>query len=136
MSPHPEGGWYKETWRSDTIVRPGDYPGSRSACTAIYFLLPPGEESRWHTVRSPELWLWHSGSALHLQLGGTGDVPSHRPSTLLLGPDIGNGQRPQGLVPAGCWQSARSEGNEEVLVSCVVSPGFHPDDFHLLPDNR
>ncbi|MFD5429507.1 cupin domain-containing protein [Streptomyces sp. NPDC127084] len=133
MSEHPEGGWYKETWRSDITVRPDDYPGSRSVCTAIYFLLLPGEESRWHTVRSPELWLWHRGGPLHLRLGGTGEEPSESPSTMVLGPDVANGQRPQGLVPAGCWQSASPAGDEEVLVSCVVSPGFHFDDFHLLP---
>ncbi|MFJ3234599.1 cupin domain-containing protein [Streptomyces sp. NPDC086787] len=132
MSRHPEGGWYKETWRSDTTVHPEGYPGSRPVCTAIYFLLLPGEESRWHTVRSPELWLWHSGSPLRLRLGGTREEPSASPSTVVLGPDVANGQHPQALVPAGCWQSAEPAGDDEVLVSCVVSPGFHFDDFHLL----
>jgi predicted cupin superfamily sugar epimerase len=135
MSAHPEGGWYKETWRSDTIVQPEGYPGSRPVCSAIYFLLPPDEESRWHTVRSPELWLWHRGGPLLLFLGGSAERPNAEPTTILLGPDLASGQRPQALVPAGYWQAARPAGDEEVLVSCVVSPAFHFDDFQLLPDD-
>ncbi|WP_316759431.1 cupin domain-containing protein [Streptomyces herbicida] len=135
MTAHPEGGWYKETWRSETIVHPENYPGSRPICTAIYFLLPPDEESRWHVVRSPELWLWHRGGPLHLRLGGTGEKPNEHPSTVILGPDIANGQHPQVLVPAGCWQAASPASDEEVLVSCVVSPGFQFEDFRLLPND-
>jgi len=135
MSAHPEGGWYKETWRSDTEMHPEGYPGRRSVCSAIYFLLPPDEESRWHTVRSPELWLWHRGGPLLLLLGGSGERPNKDPMRILLGPDIAGGQRPQALVPAGHWQAARPAGDEEVLVSCVVAPGFDFDDFQLLPNN-
>lgn len=72
LSPHPEGGWFRETWRSAHAFDPAGYPGPRSAATAIYFLLNPGEESRWHVVRSDELWLWHSGGPLTLRLGGAG----------------------------------------------------------------
>lgn len=136
MSPHPEGGWYKETWRSATEMRPEGYPGRRSLCTAIYFLLTPGEESRWHTVRSSELWLWHRGGPLLLSLGGSGETPTKDPESAVLGPDLASGQRPQALVPAGHWQAARPVGDEEVLVSCVVAPGFHFDDFTLLPDGE
>lgn len=133
MTAHPEGGWYKETWRSDISLRPENYPGSRSVCTAIYFLLPADEESRWHRVRSTELWLWHRGGPLLLRLGGTGETPDPEPSTLILGPDIVNGQHPQIRVPAGCWQAARPAHDEEVLTSCIVAPGFDFDDFQLLP---
>ncbi|WP_086710884.1 cupin domain-containing protein [Streptomyces antimycoticus] len=134
LEPHPEGGWYRETWRSDVTVRPPGYEGERASATAIYFLLTADEESRWHVVRSAELWLWHSGGPLRLRLGGTGDGPDAAPTELVLGPDIAAGQRPQVVVPPGTWQSARPVSDEEVLVSCVVSPGFDFADFRLLED--
>jgi predicted cupin superfamily sugar epimerase len=131
---HPEGGWYRQTWASDVTVRPDGYPGSRATCTLIYFLLEPGDESRWHLVRSAELWLWHRGGPLRLVTGGDGALPGDEQHTMLLGPDLARGQRPQALVPPGHWQRAEPAGDEEVLVSCVVSPGFSFDDFHLLPE--
>ncbi|RZS43140.1 hypothetical protein EV193_102116 [Herbihabitans rhizosphaerae] len=134
LAPHPEGGWYRQTWRSDTTVHPAGYPGERAAATAIYFLLCPGERSRWHVVRSAELWLWHAGGPLVLQLGGDGDQPSAEPDTVVLGSDLAAGQRPQAVVPPGTWQSARPLNDSEVLVSCVVSPGFDFADFRLLDD--
>ena len=134
LQPHPEGGWYAETWRSSTVVdgdRLGDYPGPRSLATAILFLLMPGEVSAWHRVRSAELWFHHRGPALELALGGDGTAPAevqrHR-----LGPDVAAGERPQLVVPPGHWQSARPLGREPVLVSCVVAPGFDFADFRLL----
>jgi predicted cupin superfamily sugar epimerase len=136
LAPNPEGGWYRQTWRSDTLVCPAGYPGERPTCTAIYFLLCPGEQSRWHVLRSAELWLWHSGGPLLLRLGGDGDLPDPRPSSVIVGPDIARGQRPQAFVPPDTWQTARPFGEEEVLVSCVVSPGFDFADFHLLPNGR
>ncbi len=66
LQPHPAGGWFRETWRSAVSYQPAGYPGPRSAATAIYFLLHPGEESVWHVVRSDELWCWHSGGAMRL----------------------------------------------------------------------
>lgn len=141
LQPHPEGGWYRETWRAGPESVPAGYPGPRSAATGIYFLLCPGEESRWHRVRSDEVWLWHSGGPLTLETGGTGDRPvpggtdgdSASGSTVTLGPDIAAGQVPQYVIPAGHWQSARPAGDAEVLVSCVVAPGFDFSDFELLP---
>ncbi|MFF7725449.1 cupin domain-containing protein [Streptomyces sp. NPDC008001] len=134
LRPHPEGGWYRETWRSDVEVSPEGYPGSRSACTAIYFLLEAGDRSRWHTVRSAEIWLWHRGGPLHLDIGGTGKEPDAAPSTVVLGPDLSRGQQLQAVVPPGAWQRAQPAGDDEVLVSCVVSPGFAFEDFHLLDE--
>ncbi len=64
LAPHPEGGWYRETWRAAPSWQPAGYPGPRAAATGIYFLLDPGEESAWHRVRSDEVWLWHSGGPL------------------------------------------------------------------------
>lgn len=132
LLPHPEGGWYRQTWVAGPGFEPAGYPGPRAAATAIYFLLPPGGGSRWHTVRSDELWLWHAGGPLALRLGGTGPRPGD-PGEVVLGPDIAAGQRPQRLVPGGCWQSAHPAGRHEVLVSCVVAPGFDFADFAVLP---
>src|SRR5262245_46514567 len=72
LEPHPEGGWYRQTWRSAVSLSPPGYEGSRATATAIYFLLNPGEASRWHRVASDELWLWHAGGPLTLTLGGAG----------------------------------------------------------------
>ncbi|MFI6480736.1 cupin domain-containing protein [Nonomuraea sp. NPDC050663] len=115
LLPHPEGGWYRETYRSSHTVEA--HGGKRSSATAIYFLLMPGERSAPHTVRSDELWLWHRGGPLHLTIGD-------RTVTL-------DGNSPQALVPAGVTQSAKPAANQEVLASCVVSPGFDFADFSL-----
>lgn len=129
--PHPEGGWFTETWRSDLTITqsalPSDYTGPRSAGTAILFLLMPGQQSAWHTVRSTELWLHHFGSPLLLEFG-----PEHETATThVLGPDIADGQRPQLVVPPGHWQRARPRDETPCLVSCVVVPGFDFADFAL-----
>jgi uncharacterized protein len=130
LEPHPEGGWYRETWRSAVSCAPAGYPGTRRTATAIYFLLQPGERSRWHVVRSDELWLWHSGGPLTLRLGGTGDNPQDG-NEVTLGSHLLAGQQPQVLIPGGTWQSAEPAAGEPVLVSCVVSPGFDFADFRL-----
>jgi predicted cupin superfamily sugar epimerase len=123
LAPHPEGGWFRETWRSDHTFDPEGYGGPRQAATAIYFLLAPGEESRWHVVRSDELWLWHAGGPLALHM--------RERETAILGNDVAAGQRPQVLVPGGVWQSAAPAGDQPVLVSCVVAPGFDFADFRM-----
>lgn len=144
LAPHPEGGWYRETWRAGPEWVPPGYPGVRVAATVIYFLLRPGEESRWHRVRSDEVWLWHSGGPLIILDGGVGDRPAggwpgtssvRRPgvsAVVTLGPDLAMGQVPQHVVPGGHWQAARPAGDREVLVSCVVAPGFDFADFTIL----
>jgi uncharacterized protein len=124
---HPEGGWYRETWRSTVEFAPPGYDGTRASATAIYFLLAPGEESRWHRVRSAEIWLWHSGGPLTLAYGETPEGAT----AFTLGPDVQAGQQPQVVVPAGAWQAARPAGGEPVLVSCIVSPGFDFADFTM-----
>lgn len=131
LEPHPEGGWFRETYRSSVRFEPPGYGAERSAATAIYYLLGPGDQSSWHTVRSDELWLWHRGGALELLLGGDGGQPGEAPQRIFLGPEPGAGQAPQALVPAGTWQAARPAGAEEVLVTCVVAPGFDFADFRL-----
>ncbi|WP_214412947.1 cupin domain-containing protein [Sphaerisporangium fuscum] len=131
LLPHPEGGWYRETWRTSVGFEPPGYGGPRRSATGIYFLLQPGEESVWHVVRSDEVWFWHRGGPLTLVLGGTGERPGAERS-VTLGPGVENGEVPQALVPAGTWQAARPAGGEAVLVSCVVSPGFDFADFRAV----
>jgi predicted cupin superfamily sugar epimerase len=130
LQPHPEGGWFRETWRSPVSFRPDGYEGERSAATAIYYLLHPGERSRWHVVRSDELWCWHSGGALALSLGGNGAEPVAG-RVRALGPDLSAGQQPQLLVPGGVWQCAEPAEDAPALVSCVVVPGFDFADFRV-----
>lgn len=135
LSPHPEGGWYKELWKASfeipKDVLGGQYSGSRYAATSIYFLLHPDEISKWHTVLSDELWLFHSGTPLKISLGGTDENPETT-QEIILGLDVENGQSPQVLVPANVWQKTTPLGGEPTLVSCVVAPGFHYDDFKLI----
>ncbi|GIG86775.1 cupin domain-containing protein [Plantactinospora endophytica] len=131
LAPHPEGGWFRETWRSTHAFTPQGYAGPRAAATAIYFLLYPGERSRWHVVRSDELWLWHSGGPLRLWLGGSAEVPGTEPTEVRLGPDVPAGEAPQAVIPGGVWQAAEPAGGQPVLVSCVVAPGFDFADFQL-----
>jgi uncharacterized protein len=131
LVPHPEGGWYRETWAAPLRVAPPGYDGDRAAATGILFLLEPGRASRWHTVRSDELWLWHRGGPLTLELGGDGDAPGN-PVAVTLGPDVESGELVQALVPGGHWQTARPTGRDEVLVSCVVAPGFDFADFGVI----
>lgn len=132
LAPHPEGGWFRETWRSglELAALPG-HPGPRAAGTAIYYLLGPGESSAWHQVRSAELWLWHRGGPLTLTLGGAGESPEGAVEHHILGGEVEAGEVPQLLVPPGVWQAARPTGDAEVLVSCVVVPGFDFADFRM-----
>ncbi|GAC52992.1 hypothetical protein GOAMI_15_01830 [Gordonia amicalis NBRC 100051 = JCM 11271] len=109
---------------------PAGYTGDRAAGTAIYFVLMPGEQSAWHTVRGTEIWLHHRGAPVQLDLGGDGDAPGD-PTPLMVGPDIAAGHQPQALVPPGVWQRARPIGDEAALVSCIVVPGFDFADFRL-----
>jgi predicted cupin superfamily sugar epimerase len=113
-------------------VEPRRVPGPAGRGNGIYFLLAPGEESAWHRVRSDEVWLWHSGGPLTLLDGGDGDRPAGVQAATTLGQDLESGQAPQHVIPAGHWQSARPAAGQEVLVSCVVAPGFDFADFTLL----
>jgi predicted cupin superfamily sugar epimerase len=113
-------------------VAPAGYPGPRAVASAIYFLLHPGERSRWHVVRSDELWLWHRGGPLTLRLGGRGDQPGPTVESVVVGPDVHAGERPQVLVPGGVWQEAEPAGAEPALVTCVVAPAFDFADFRML----
>lgn len=123
LAPHPEGGWYRQTWVSpETVALPDGRV--RPTATLIYFLLPAGESSAWHRVRSDEIWLAHSGTVI-VQLGGSGAAPADEVTTVVV-----DAEQPQGLVPAGVWQRTVPAA-EDALVSCLVSPGFDFADFEL-----
>jgi uncharacterized protein len=130
LAAHPEGGWFRETWTAPVEFTPAGYPGPRAAATAITFLLRDGERSRWHRVRSDELWLWQGLGPLRLRLGGTGPTPAPA-SEVVVGPDPAAGHLLQALVPAGAWQDAEPLTGTGALVGCVVSPGFSYEDFEL-----
>lgn len=133
LEPHPEGGWFRETFASDvevTVVRDGG-PAVRRASTLIEFFLPAGEASAWHVVASPEVWIWQGTGTVTLELGGEGETPSSVPESVVLGSDHAAGQVPQATVPAGVWQRT-VPATEDALVACLVSPGFEFADFRLL----
>ena len=117
LQPHPEGGWYRQTW-----VGP-DLHG-RASGTAILFLLKAGERSHWHRVDADEIWIWNAGAPLMLSVG------AQRAVDVVLGPDVLGGQSAQAIVQAMDWQAARSLG-DWTLVSCTVSPGFRFEGFEL-----
>lgn len=129
LQPHPEGGHYRETYRAPAL--PFELPGrgARASSTAIYFLLAPGEFSALHQVASDEVWHHYAGGALELvtidRLG--------RLQQVRLGKDLGQGERPQYVVPASVWQAARPIAGEAVLVGCTVAPGFDFADFRMPP---
>lgn len=126
LQPHPEGGAYREIYRSKEIVYPGDGRGPRRAFTLIWFLLRAGESSAWHRVLSEESWHWCDGAPLELSIRG---LQFEDPRTVIIGrySDCGN---PSAIVPARHWQSARSLG-DWTLVQCGVAPGFDFEDFSL-----
>lgn len=122
LTPHPEGGWYRETWRAEAVE------GERAAGTAIYYLLQAGEFSHWHRVDAAEVWHFYAGAPLALTVSPNG----HDAEAWRLGPEIAAGQRPQLVVPAGWWQCATSLG-AFTLVGCTVSPGFSFEGFEMAP---
>ena len=127
LEAHPEGGWFRQTWASPETVTLAD-GRVRPTATLIYFLLPAGESSTWHRVRSDELWLAHTGSVT-LERGGSGDVPVAGPRAVV---GTAAGQAAQVLVPADTWQRTLPRDGD-ALVSCLVSPGFDFADFELAP---
>jgi predicted cupin superfamily sugar epimerase len=129
LQPHPEGGFYRETFRSTARVAVAQRP-ARSALTTIYFLLAAGGFSAWHRVLSDEVWHWYEGEPLELLLGSPdfGIVRRHT-----LGP-VGIGTQPATTVPANWWQAARPLGSY-VLCGCTVAPGFEFEDFAFLREH-
>lgn len=122
MQPHPEGGHFVETYRD----RPQD--GGRGALSCIFFLLQAGEVSAWHRIDATEVWHFAGGDALALTLSPDGGRTESHP----LGLEMMAGQQPHRIVPAQCWQTARTLG-AWTLVSCIVAPAFEFASFELAP---
>lgn len=132
LQPHPEGGFYKETYRSPGAIPspclPSGFSGDRSYCTAIYFLLQQGDFSAFHRIKSDECWHFYEGGTLHIHVldrqGGYQCVS--------LGKKIEEGERYQFVVPAGAWfASEPAPGTLFALVGCTVAPGFDFADFEM-----
>ena len=130
LTPHPEGGYYREVFRSPRMVQASDSAVERAAITTIHFLLVAGQHSRWNCIRSVEVWHYYEGDPLELiWLDAGGTFAHHR----LVGLPTDKCQ-PVQIVPGGCWQAARSLG-EYTLVGCSVAPGFEFTDLSLLADD-
>ena len=123
LKPHPEGGHFRETFRDTQQIE-----GGRPASTAIYFLLARGERSHWHRIDAVEIWHWHAGAPLELEIAQS----KGRIESVALGNDLASGQRPQAVVPAHGWQAAQSLG-DWTLCGCTVAPGFEFKNFELAP---
>lgn len=124
LEPHPEGGHFAETWR--------DAPegGGRGAGTAIYYLLRHGERSRWHRLDAAEVWHHYAGAPVEHET----ELPDGRRLRRVLGRDLAAGERPQLVVPARAWQTARprtQRPGEYALVGCTMAPAFDPEGFEL-----
>jgi len=125
LIPHPEGGYYREIYRSDQTVTRMNSREDRSAITTIYFLLLSGNHSHWHRIRSDEIWHFYEGSPLELAWIGP-DTSGHEILEL-----VSETCGQVAVVPGGCWQSARTLG-DYTLVGCTVGPGFDFREFELL----
>ncbi len=130
LEPHPEGGHYRQVYRSKDRVWPADDRTSRASLTTIYFLLTSGTHSRWHRVQSDEAWHFYEGGPIELLVA---DPELGRIERVILG-SLAGGNRPVHVVPAGWWQAARPVGTYG-LVGCTVAPGFEFDDFGFLRDD-
>ncbi len=123
LSPHPEGGFFRETQRIESKL------GQRSLSTSIYFLLQRGQASHWHRIDACETWHFYAGSPLELLSSSSEQGPIE---TRFLGPDLHSGQQPQLVIQAHEWQAAKTLG-DYTLVGCTVSPGFEFSKFELAP---
>lgn len=131
LLPHPEGGFFKETYRSEQIISQNaleGFSGDRNFCTSIYFLLTSDNFSAFHRIKQDEIWHFYKGSPLYVHvIYPNGDYVRHE-----VGMDFEKGQLPQLTVPAGCWFASSVKDEEAYsFVGCTVAPGFDFDDFEL-----
>ncbi len=132
LQPHPEGGWYKEVYRSKEIIEakalPARYGGDRTFCTAIYFLLEEGEMSAFHRIKSDECWHFYQGDPMQVYI-----IDKDGALTIIeLGSEVEKGQLFQFVVPANTWFASKpSPGSTYCFVGCTVAPGFEFSDFDL-----
>jgi len=124
LEPHPEGGWFRETWRAEAE------PGERAAASAVLYVLQPGQRSNWNRVDAHEMWLWHGGDPLDVSIAESDSGPVR---TVRLGGRITTGEQPQLIVPAGWWESAEPAAGDAgyALISCIVAPAFEYSGFEL-----
>lgn len=129
LGPHPEGGWYRETWRAEASE------GERAAASAVYYVIQPGQRSHWNRVDADEIWLWHAGDAINVAIAESDSGPVR---TIRLGGNVGEGERPQLIVPKGRWQAAEPAPNGRAgfaFISCIVAPAFEFSGFELAPED-
>lgn len=132
LEPHPEGGWFRETYRSEGEIPEetlaGNYGGSRNYATCIYFLLSSESFSAFHKIEQDEIWHFYDGAPIRLHiLSSDGEYSIH-----LIGREIIEGQTPQFVVEGGSWFAAEvAHENSFSLIGCTVSPGFDFDDFMM-----
>ena len=132
LLPHPEGGFYKEVYRSKNLISkealPDDFSGDRSYCTSIYFLLTSDNFSAFHRIKQDEIWHFYSGTSLSVHvIDDEGKYTEYK-----VGMNFSHGEQPQLVVPAGCWfASSVSQKDSFAFVGCTVAPGFDFDDFEL-----
>lgn len=132
LQPHPEGGFYKETYRSDDLIPQEvlreEFSGPRNLCTGIYFLLTHGNFSAFHRIKQDELWHFYEGDTIHIHV-----IDAHGEYTRFeLGTEFESGEQPQALVPKNAWFASEiKKGGRYALAGCTVSPGFNFDDFEL-----
>ena len=125
LAPHPEGGWYRETWRA------GAEAGERAAASAVLYLIEPGQRSHWNRVDADEIWLWHGGDPVDLSIAESEAGPMR---TVRLGGQVASGEQVQVVIPAGQWQSAAPVPGGAAgytLISCIVAPAFEFSGFEL-----
>ena len=127
LTPHPEGGWYRETWRAQAA------DGERAAASAVLYVIQPGQRSHWNRVNADEIWLWHAGDAVELKVAASDAGPVR---AVRLGGRVTEGEQVQVIVSAGQWQSAEpvSGAAGYALISCIVAPAFEFSGFELAPE--
>lgn len=127
LQSHPEGGYYKETYRAKTEIKVQGFKSTRNVSTAIYFLLENDNKSHFHKIKSDELWFYHDGNTLEIYV-----LHPHGLEIIYLGKDLEKGESLQAIIPANTWFASKVKDNHGfVLVSCTVAPGFSFDDFEM-----
>lgn len=135
LAPHPEGGYYRETYRSASIIPSGvlgeEYSESRCTSTAIYFLLGQGDKSKFHRLKSDEAWIYNSGGSAEIFMLGKHGLKIEK-----IGPDINNGESFQVFIPKNVWFAAKVTRGDYLLITCTVAPGFEFNDFELAESQK
>ena len=137
LQPHPEGGFYKEVYRSEGVIEgdclPGSFHGTRNFSTSIYYLLQRNDFSAFHRIKSDEIWHYHAGGSLLIHsIDQDGNYQCKK-----LGADLSEGAAFQVVIPAGHWFASEPTADSEfILAGCTVAPGFDFEDFELAEKNR